>query len=219
MIERLLAIAEARCQDRPPAHDIHHVRRVVALARTIAIEEGVRVDVVVAAAALHELVNLPKHHPDSHRSGDLCAEEAARVLAGLGSAAVPDADAIVACIRDHAFSKGASPATPEVAVLQDADRLDAIGAIGIARCFATCTEMARPFFHPSDPFARHRLVDDKQWGLDHFFRKLLRIEEGLHTQSARRLAVPRVAAMKAYLAALETELLPRDGADGGLGRA
>ncbi|MGZ5971094.1 MAG: HD domain-containing protein [Polyangiales bacterium] len=210
----LLALAEARCEGRPPAHDFDHVRRVVSLGRTIAREEGANVEVVVAAAALHELVNLPKHHPDSHRSGDLCAEEAARVLAEH-----PAREAIVACIRAHAFSKGAAPPTLEAAVMQDADRLDAIGAVGIARCFATSTEMGRPFFHPTDPFARDRGIDDKSWGLDHFFRKLLRIEEGLHTKTARRLAGPRVAAMKAYLGALEEELLvSRDRADRGLGR-
>jgi uncharacterized protein len=214
MIERLLALAETRCEGRPPAHDFSHVRRVVSLGRAIARAEGAHLEVVMAAAALHELVNLPKHHPESQRSGDLCAEEAARVLGDH-----PHRDAIVACIRDHAFSKGAAPPTLEAAVLQDADRLDAIGAIGIARCFATSTEMGRPFFHPTDPFARDRDIDDKSWGLDHFFRKLLRIEEGLHTKSARTLAAPRVAAMKAYRAALEGELLiSGDGADLGLGR-
>jgi len=198
----LLAVAEERCVGRPPAHDISHVRRVVALAKQIAAAEGANVDVVVAAAALHELVNLPKNHPDSARSGDLCADEAFKLLGSH-----PHRDAIVACIRDHAFSKGAKPPTLEAAILQDADRLDAIGAIGIARCFATSSEMMRPFFHPTDPFANERPVDEKSWGLDHFFRKLLRIEAHLHTDTAKRLAVPRVFAMRAYLAALRAELL------------
>jgi uncharacterized protein len=214
-MKALLDLARARCEGRPPAHDFSHVERVIALARIIAVAEGANVEIATSAAALHELVNLPKHHPDSARSGDLCAEEASRVLSDH-----PLREAIVACIRDHAFSKGARPTTLEASVLQDADRLDAIGAVGIARCFATSTEMGRPFFHPSDPFARDREIDDKSWGLDHFFRKLLRIEEGLHTNVARELARPRVAAMKAYLAALEAELLvSRDGADLRLGRS
>jgi uncharacterized protein len=158
----------------------------------------------MAAALLHELVNLPKNHPESWRSGDLCAVEAAAVLRAERTA--PDfAEAVVVCIRDHAFSKGAAPKTLEAQVVQDADRLDAIGAIGIARCFATCTEMGRPFYDPNDPMARLRQVDDKQWGVDHFYRKLLRIPEGLHTKTARAFAKPRVRLMKDFLAAFAEE--------------
>ncbi len=199
--QRLREAAERACEGRPPAHDFLHVERVVAIARRIAVAEGARVDIVVPAALLHELVNLPKGHPDSHKSGDLCAEAALEVLEGA-----PYAEEIAACIRDHAFSKGAAPKTLEVAVLQDADRLDAIGAIGIARCFATSTEMMRPFYSPTDPFCRERAPDDKQWGLDHFFRKLLRIEEGLHTATARELARPRAEFLRTFLRQLESEL-------------
>lgn len=205
MIAALREIARTTCEGRAPAHDFLHVLRVASLAERIAKAEGARVEVVVAAALLHELVNLPKNHPESHRSGDLCAEEAARVLASL---AVPEdlASAIVVCIRDHAFSKGARPESLEVAVLQDADRLDAIGAIGIARCFATCSDMGRPFYSPDDPFCRTRTPDDKMWGLDHFYKKLLRISEGLHTATARAIGEQRSAFLRTYLAELESEI-------------
>ena len=83
------------------------------------------------------------------------------------------------------------PETIEGKVLQDADRLDAIGAIGIARCFATCAEMRVPFYNPDDPFCGVREPDDKRWGLDHFYRKLLRIPDGLHTATARAIAKDR----------------------------
>lgn len=205
LLARIRAAGLEACAQRPPAHDALHVLRVERLARAIALAEGARVDVVLAAATLHELVNLPKSHPESHRSGDLCAEAAARLLAELGAPG-DFAREVVLCIRDHAFSKGARPESLEAAIVQDADRLDAIGAVGIARAFATCTEMQRPFYEPNDPFARRREIDDKQWGLDHFFRKLLRIESGLHTVKARELAKPRVEAMQAYLRALEGEL-------------
>jgi len=204
-LEQLRERAAEGCHGRPPAHDFLHVSRVAALARTIAMAEGARVDVVVAAATLHELVNLPKSHPESHRSGDLCAEEAARVLAEVGVEGALAA-AVVTCIRDHAFSKGARPESLEVAVLQDSDRLDAIGAIGIARCFATCSEMERPFYSPDDPFCRTRAPDDKSFGLDHFYRKLLRIEEGLHTATARALGRERAEFLRTYLRQLEREI-------------
>jgi uncharacterized protein len=203
--------AERACADRPPAHDFSHVERVTAMARRLAVAEHARVEVVVPAALLHELVNLPKGHPDSAKSGDLCAVAALAVLADAGYPRAL-AEEIALCIRDHAFSKGAAPRTREVSVMQDADRLDAIGAIGIARCFATSTEMMRPFYAPHDPFCRERAPDDKQWGIDHFFRKLLRIEEGLHTETARAIARPRTTFLRAYLEQLESELKGSPGA-------
>jgi len=206
-IERLRAIAEARLRDRPPAHDFLHVARVAAVASLVAEAEGADVRVAVAAAWLHEHVNLPKDHPDSARSGDLCADAVAPLLVTEGFAR-PFVEAVTACIRDHAFSKRVVPASLEAKVLQDADRLDAIGAIGIARCFATTTEMRRPFYAPIDPFCRERVPDDKRWGLDHFYRKLLRIPQTLNTPTAQALSVKRVAAMEAFLAQLKSEIEP-----------
>lgn len=200
--QTLREVARRACEGRPPAHDFLHVERVAAMARRIALAEGARLDIVIPAALLHELVNLPKSHPESQKSGDLCADAALEVLAGA-----EHAEEIAACIRDHSFSKGAAPRTLEVAVLQDADRLDAIGAIGVARLFATGTEMMRPFYAPNDPFCRERAPDDKQWGIDHFFRKLLRIEEGLHTATAREIARPRAEFLRVYLRRLEAEIL------------
>jgi uncharacterized protein len=188
-----------------PAHDHAHVRRVVANARAIAIEEGADRFVCEAAATLHELFSYPKSHPDSARSGEVCAEHAREVLAahGCGAARI---DAIAYAIGVHPFSLGIVPETIEARILQDADRLDAIGAIGIARCFATCAEMKRPFYAPDDPFCRVRSPDDKQWGIDHFYRKLLRIGDGLHTPRARAIAAERTAFMRGFLEELATEV-------------
>lgn len=204
-LARLRSLAEAATRDRPPAHDALHVARVARLAARLAEAEGADVERTVAAALLHELVNLPKDHPDSARSGDLCAA-AARALLGREGWGEAEADAIAACIRDHAFSKGVEPETLEGRVLQDADRLDAIGAVGLARMWATTTEMRRPFYDEADPFCRGRAPDDKRFGLDHVFRKLLVVPGRLHTATARALAPARVEAMRAHLAALEREL-------------
>jgi len=91
-------------------------------------------------------------------------------------------------------------------VLQDADRLDAIGAIGVARCFATCASMGGPLYAPEDPFCDGREPDDKAWGVDHFFRKLLRIPEHLSTPTGRAMAGERVAFLRAYLEQLRREV-------------
>jgi len=203
----LRAAAEAACAGAEPAHDFLHVLRVTENARRIAAGEGADPFVAVPAALLHELFNYPKNHSESHLSGEVCAERALSLLRGLGWEPAR-AEAIAYAIRVHPFSRGVTPDTLEGRVLQDADRLDSIGAIGIARCFATCSTMGRPFYDPADPFCAARPPDDKAWGLDHFFRKLLQIEAGLHTATARRLAGERTAFMRAFLAQLGDELGP-----------
>lgn len=204
-LERLRIVGLARAARNGPAHDDGHVRRVAALAERIAMTEGVRVDLAVAAALLHELVHVRKDDPEHARAGRLAAATAENLLL---QHRVPrdDVGTIVDAIRDHSFSQGAAPSSRVAAVLQDADRLDAMGAVGIARCFATTGELGRPLVHPEDPFCRKREPDDLRYAVDHFFRKLLRLESRLHTATARRLARPRVAAMRAFLEALAAEL-------------
>jgi len=204
LLDRLDAVA-ARSSTAEPAHDYLHVRRVAANARTIAAAERVDPFVPVAAALLHELFNHPKGHPESHLSGEICAERAAEVLAREGCPA-DRIEPIAYAIRVHPFSRGIVPETIEAAILQDADRLDAIGAIGIARCFATCAEMKRPLYSRQDPFCTTREPDDKSWGIDHFYKKLLRIPEHLRTPTAKRIADARIQTMRAYLDALAIEL-------------
>jgi uncharacterized protein len=206
LLERLRKVAETRCAGNGPSHDFLHVARVTQTARRIGLAEGADLDVVVPAALLHELFNYPKGHPRSHLSGEVCAEQAVDVL--RENDCPPHLiDPIRECIRIHAFSRGLVPETIEGRVLQDADRLDSIGAIGIARCFATCAEMGVPFYQPEDPFCGSREPDDKRWGLDHFYRKLLRIPDGLYTATARTIAGNRIRVMETFLAQLEQEIL------------
>jgi len=202
---RLEETAREAAHTAEAAHDFGHVKRVAASARLIAEAEGADLDVVLPAALLHELISLPKDHPDSPRSGVLCAEHAADVLRGEG---YPETrvEAIAYCIRVHPFSLGVVPETLEAKVLQDADRLDALGAVGIARCFAVGAAMGRPFYDPEDPFCRAREPDDKRWTLDHFYRKLLRLPDALHTQAARTMARERAAFIEAFLAQLGREI-------------
>ena len=129
---RLRAAALARLAGAEPAHDALHVERVIASARRIAVAENAEVEVCVTAALLHELFNYPKNHPESSRSGDVCAEHALVLLGEHGYEAA-FRERVAYCIRVHSFSRGIVPETLEAKVLQDADRLDAIGAIGIAR--------------------------------------------------------------------------------------
>lgn len=207
LLARLRAVARERAVDADPAHDYLHVARVADNAARIAAAEGADHEIAVGAALLHELFNFPKDHPESHRSGEVCAEHAAQVLAREGCA--PErAAAICDAIRFHGFSRGVRPASLEARVLQDADRLDAIGAVGVARCFATGSAMRRPFYAERDPLCRAREPDDKRFTVDHFFRKLLALHDGLHTATARAMGAERAAFMKAFLAQFEAEIAP-----------
>jgi uncharacterized protein len=205
---RIEAEARSRARSNEPAHDFFHVERVVTNARAIA--RGERLSeasegLVAIAALLHELFTLPKNHPDSACSSDLCAEQARELLEQEGAPASMIA-VVSAAIRDHAFSKGVVPEALESRVLQDADRLDAIGAIGLARMWATCADMKLPFYSPVDPFCAARAPDDKAWGLDHVFKKLLAIPARLHTDTARSLAEARVSFLRVYVDQLRKEL-------------
>lgn len=197
--------ARARLEGAEPAHDFFHVARVHRAAVAIAREEGADEAVCAVAALLHELFTLPKSHPESSRAGDLCAEHARALLEREG-APVDLTRRACEAIRDHAFSKGVSPEALEARVLQDADRLDALGAIGLARMWATCADMKRPFYAPEDPFCEHRAPEDKLWGLDHVFKKLLVVPERLHTAAARRMAAERTAFLRAFLEQLRSEI-------------
>ena len=188
-----------------PAHDLQHVRRVVENARRFAIAEGADLAVVIPAAWLHDCVSLPKNHPDRHLGSRLAADEACRFLRGIGysEALLP---AIGHAIEAHSFSAGIPARTLEAQVVQDADRIDGLGAIGVSRCLLVGGTLQRPLYSPDDPFCETREPDDQAFCVDHFFRKLFRVAQTLHTAGARAEAEQRVAIMRAYLEQLGREL-------------
>ncbi|GMA64678.1 HD domain-containing protein [Alicyclobacillus fastidiosus] len=189
-----------------PAHDYLHVVRVYHNARQILLHERADSEIVLVGALLHELFNYPKDHPLSHQSGDVAADMA---FDALPQTAFPmeKRERVCEIIRNHAFSKGIIPDTIEGKILQDADRLDAIGAIGLARLFATSGSLARPLYSPDDAFCRNRRPEGRMSAVDHVFEKLLHIPETLHTAAARALAKPRMAFISAYLHELREEIL------------
>lgn len=191
-----------------PAHDMAHITRVWANVQAIATHEpAADMELLRAACVFHDLVNLPKDAPNRSEASRLSAE-AARPLAldcGLPEAKL---DAMSHAIEAHSFSAGITPRTREAEILQDADRLDALGAIGIARMFAVSGNLARPLYDPSDPLARSRPLDDTAFALDHFEAKLLRLPETMRTRTGRRLAQERATYMRDFLTRLMGEIKP-----------
>jgi len=109
-------------------------------------------------------------------------------------------------IRDHSFSRNKIPKTLDGQILQDADRLDALGAIGIARVFATGGSLKRSFYKIEDPFCKKRIPDDHTWTVDHFFAKLLKLESLMNTKSGKAEAKKRTRVLKEFLNQLKQEL-------------
>jgi uncharacterized protein len=202
---RLREHLEAESFSRDAAHDLGHILRVARLAQRLAAEEGADAEVCVAAALLHDLIYRPKNHAESPLTAQMAADLVPRwclEIPGLESRA----GAIAAAVASHSWSGGGTPATLEAAVVQDADRLEALGAIGVARVFATGASFGAGLWHPEDPWAEARELDDKVWSLDHFERKLLKLAADMKTRSGRDLAESRQRAMLAYLEALRAEL-------------
>ncbi len=205
LLEKLEAHLAAEPFARDAAHDLAHIRRVAALAHRLAEVEQADTEVAVAGALLHDLVYRPKNHPESPRTAELSAALARSWCLDLPALAAK-ADAIVHAIAAHSWSGAAEAQTLEARVVQDADRLEAIGAIGIARVFATGASFHSRLWHPTDPWAEHRDLDDKAYTLDHFFKKLLRLAEGMTTGEGKRLAAARQRTLLDYLDALRAEL-------------
>ncbi len=188
------------------AHDLAHADRVWLNARTIAHGEGLPPSpVLLCASYLHDLVTLPKDHPKRARAASMSATAAGPVMEALGLTPTEIAQARHA-IEAHSWSGGVSPASPEARILRDADRLEALGAIGVARCFAVSGSLGRPLFHARDPFAKEREPNDAAFALDHFPVKLLKLPETFLTPTGRRLAEERAASMRRYLVDLAREL-------------
>jgi uncharacterized protein len=106
----------------------------------------------------------------------------------------------------HSFSANVACETMNAKVVQDADRLEAVGAIGIARCLMTAGSMGQRLYDPDDPFATNRQLDDSKQSIDHFYKKLLRLPESMQTASGRTEAATRVSIMQAFLTQLATEI-------------
>jgi uncharacterized protein len=211
MTPALLDALEARCRAHvatlagDAAHDMAHITRVVATARALAAREGARPDVVLPAAWLHDVVAVPKDSPLRAQASRLAAAEAVRLLAewSCDSAVLPD---IAHAIEAHSFSAGIPPSTVEARVVQDADRLDALGAVGLARCLMLGAVMGRPLYDPDDPFCEHRAPDDARSSIDHFYTKLLTLADTMQTAAGRTEAARRTQVLRRFLDDLRREL-------------
>ena len=188
-----------------PAHDYQHILRVYRNAQKICHDENVDSKLVLCAALLHDLVSYPKFDKRSKMSSIESAKKSKKILKKFNFLE-QEIKIISDAIEDHSFSRNVVPKTIEGKILQDADRLDALGSIGLARVFATSGSLNRAFYHPDDPFCENRNPDDGVWTLDHFFQKLLKIGDLMNTKSAKIEARKRTLVMRSFLDQLRKEI-------------
>ena len=192
-------------QKNDPSHDFEHIMRVYKNAEKICKTEKVNKKLVLISVLLHDIVKRSQSKKQSKSSADLSAEKSIKILEKLNMSKL-EINIITDAIRNHSFTKKRVSETIEGRILQDADRLDAIGAIGIARVFCVSGVKNRPFYNPNNPFAKKRTIDDKKWTLDHFFKKLLLLEKQMNTKSGKIEAKKRTKILKKFLDELKQEI-------------
>jgi len=187
------------------AHDISHIKRVVFNAKEICLKEGGELSIVIPAAWLHDCINVPKTSELRSKGSKLSADKAIEYLKEnnypskfLGR--------IHHSIHAHSFSANIQTDTLEARIVQDADRIDALGALGLARCLMYSASKDRPLYDSKDPFASNRELDEEKFAIDHFYTKLLKLPDSTKTEHGKYLANKRCEFLKLFLKTLKEEI-------------
>ncbi len=208
--EKLWSIVKEKIQGDDLAHDAEHVLRVYRWCLRLAKEAGADPELAGAAGLIHDLVNIPKESADRPLGSELSAVEGAEILPLCGYTEEEVAQ-IIEGVRTCSWSRGLSPTNPIGETLQNADRLDAIGAIGIMRNIA-CAQAMRSrgnpgtFYQPDDLMGvGGRELNDREYAIDHFHIKLLKLKQGMTLPTAKRAAEKRHRFLTDFLEQLENE--------------
>lgn len=192
--------------DEPSTHDMFHIERVEDLCMRIREKEGGDEQVLRLAALLHD-VGIVKEHQQGGDHAQYSTEIAQEFLtvAGADKGLI---DHVTACIRSHRFSRGLEAQTLEAKILQDADRIDALGAVGIFRSLVSMGALRalRSSIGTVKETSTNAYMDDPLEGFyDYMEKKPFRILERLNTGTAREIARERLKLMHVYLNALQEE--------------
>ena len=186
------------------SHDLEHFKRVWHMSRSFAGEEADLL-VILAASFFHDIVSYPQNHPDRSKSSVDAGIKAREILLKMNFPA-EKLDGIVHAIEAHSFSANIETKSIEAMAVQDADRMESLGCIGLARTFYVSGLMKGGLFNSSDPFAENRELDDKNFAVDHFQTKLLKLESTMKTDKGRLLAKKRSNFLRFFLEELKEEL-------------
>lgn len=199
MIHDALSFVKTTFQDDYSGHDYFHTLRVYKMAAEIARQEDADLMVVQLAALLHDVDDI-KLSPETHANKD-------RAVGFLRQHGIPGATIKTICrIIDEVSFKGTDSTVPETIegkCVQDADRLDAIGAIGIARAFAYGGSHHRMIYDPGiQPVVNmnaEQYQSHSSTTINHFYEKLFQLKGLMNTDTAKRIAEQRERYMRGYL--------------------
>lgn len=203
VIERTKDFVKQALQGAEGGHDWFHVERVHRMAKRLLAEERADALVVELSALLHDVAD-PKFHNGDETVGPRMAQGFLETQ-GVDPRTVAQVVEIVGTMAyKNSFDTPKKRATPELKIVQDADRLDAMGAIGIARAFSYGGFSNRALYDPEIP---PNLAMDKETyknstapTINHFYEKLLLLEQGMHTPTGKKLAAQRHGFMLEFLA-------------------
>ncbi|MBN9300005.1 MAG: phosphohydrolase [Filimonas sp.] len=207
--QRFITYVQAHLHNEDGAHDLKHFHRVWKTSRYINEQEGNVADnlVLLAAAYFHDFVTVPKNHPDRSKVSKLSADKTKEILANDFPDFPKDKiDDVAHAVHAHSFSAAVTPETPEAKILQDADRMEAIGAIGLARVFYIAGLMKSSLFEANDPFAKNRELNDSRYAIDHFPAKLLKLPAMMNTKTGKALGEKNAAYLQDFLHKLSDEI-------------
>lgn len=181
------------------AHDIGHLRRVWANFQELA-EGGERVCFLtgLAASYFHDFVHVPKDSPNRAAASTFAARKS---ISELKKLEFPNRklENVFHCIEAHSYSANIQANSIEAMLLSDADKLDALGEIGLARLFFTAGAIDSMLFHPQEPIPSIRPIDEKAYAVDHFFAKLQHLDARMYTERGQQEARRRIQRMDSFI--------------------
>lgn len=180
------------------SHDVSHLHRVWSNVCAIRDTEGGDHQVLLAATLLHDCVSVEKNSPFRSSASRLAAAKATELLAEMGWDE-ERTQAVAHAIESHSYSADITPTSLEAKILQDADRLDALGMVGVARLFYVSGRMGSHLYDPADPQAQQRDLNDKRFAVDHFKTKIFTLAQGFQTATGRHMAQVRHARAERFL--------------------
>ena len=203
---KLIEEARTVIKDDDPSHDLEHALRVLNNAEYIAQFEGGDLEIIIPAALFHDVVNYPKDDPRSKYAPEESARVVRKILEKSQGYKKEKIKRVERAIIQHSYSKGIKPESLNSKIVQDADRLEATGAISIMRTFCSAGQMKNKFYNSKDPFCERREPDSLSYAIDLFYKRLLKIKDLMNTNTAKTLAEKRTRFLYTFLEQLRDEL-------------
>lgn len=203
----LLKVTAAAMPKDDPSHDMEHIKRVLSAVKLICEKEQKGdLEILIPAAILHDVVTYPKDDPRNKTATDESAEFAGNLLWNYPGYPKDKTIEVRSCILECSWSKGLPASSINSAILRDADRLEAVGAIALMRTFSSGGQMKRPLYNPADPFCEKGIPEGVGCSFDLIYQRLLKVTATLHTETAKNIGLRRRIFLEVFISEFRLEL-------------